>query len=151
MIRLLVLLAACSAPPAPTPADQLSWMVGSWSHTDNEIRTEETWLRAPDGDLLGTGHARGGRVLLFSEHLTILRDGDHLAYVAWPIDQQPVVFPLVHSGPAEVVFENTSHDFPQRIAYTRTDANTLAVQAKGTGEAGPRVESWTLTRVPPTP
>ena len=140
MIRLLVLLAACSSPPAPSAADQLSWLVGSWSHTDNDIRTEETWVRAPDGD-----------VLLFSEHLTILRDGDHLAYVAWPIDQQPVVFPLLHSGPASVVFENTAHDFPQRITYTRTDANTLAVQAHGTGEAGPREESWTLTRVPPAP
>lgn len=42
-----------------------------------------------------------------------------LAYVAKPHNQAEATFPAVKLEDGEVVFENPSHDFPQRIIYRR--------------------------------
>lgn len=162
MTRLVLttaLLGACAgSAPAPkqaapeqlrAPADELSFILGQWRMLDGPATVEERWVRAPDGTLLGSGRVTVQGMLGFSETLSVVRQGDTLIYTAWPAGQDPVPFHRVTNAPNDVTFENPSHDFPQRIRYQRKDDTTLVATAEGQDEKGPKVETWTLTRVLP--
>lgn len=152
LIPLLLALAACGAPPPPVPAaTELGWLVGTWTTTDGDLTTTERWAPLPDGALLGSGYLGGEQVLVFAEALAIVDGPDGRALVAWPSRQAPTAFPLVLQGPDEVAFENPAHDFPRRIAYRRTDPDTLEVTASGTRSGAPHEERWTLSRALPAP
>jgi len=73
----------------------------------------------------------GGRTV---EHeFVVLRettDGG-LVYAAHPSGQAGAEFPLVRWSARELVFENTAHDFPQRIIYTLQDDDTLLAAIEG--------------------
>jgi hypothetical protein len=47
-------------------------------------------------------------------------------YWASPDGRPPVAFRLSQSGPGRVVFDNPQHDYPQRIAYQRSDGGLVA-------------------------
>ena len=147
------LLAACSTPaaaPKPGPADELAWLIGRWQFADNPAITEERWVRAPDGDLIGSSRVLVEGMLGFSETLNITRQGDQLVYLAWPSGQDPVVFQRASGGATSVVFENPAHDFPSRISYT-LNGDKLEAKASGNKPSGPAEESWTLQRMPDRP
>ena len=61
---------------------------------------------------------KGERLVEFEFVLLRERDGT-LVYVAHPSGQPGGEFPLKHVDDDSVTFENTAHDFPQRIGYRR--------------------------------
>ena len=75
-------------------------------------------------------------------------DSAGLAYIAHPSGQASAVFHARYVGEREVVFENTAHDFPQRIGY-RLDASgrLLLAWIEGVGKSGPRRAEFPMTRV----
>lgn len=146
LVATLGLLVACggSAPPAPPrAADTLAFLVGGWSHDDGTTVVTERWRAAPDGDLLGHGTVRMGRVTGFSETLHVTRIDGALVYTAWPADQDPVAFRGSAEGADRVTFRNADHDFPREITYRR-EAEVLHVRATGVRDGAEHEETWTL-------
>ena len=47
-----------------------------------------------------------------------------------------------------VVFENASHDFPQRISYRKRGADSLIARTEGTVRGQPRAFEFAYTRTP---
>ncbi len=150
MHLLLALLTAFSAlspsvqPAAATLAD-LSWLAGSWTgKTASGIHMEEHWT-APNGNsMIGIHRDVGkGRTLVF-EFLRIEQQGDQIVYLSMPNGRSPATpFPLKEVSGTRVVFENPTHDFPQRIIYWK-DGNDLRARIEGTmnGKAGSQEWSW---------
>lgn len=127
------------APAAPATAESLAdigWLAGCWAAERSEPGTEEHWMRPAGGLMLGMSRTvRGGRAVEH-EFLAIREIAPgRLAYHAQPSGKPPAVFPLAHSGPFEVVFENPQHDFPQRILYRREGDRLFArIEGKRNGE-----------------
>jgi Domain of unknown function (DUF6265) len=70
---------------------------------------------------------RGGKLKEY-EFLALREVDGRLAYVAIPSRQRETAFALVRfkrNGAA--VFENSAHDFPQRIIYLRTERGITAM------------------------
>lgn len=148
-ILFATLVAGCTTPAPPTPTDDLGWLVGTWTHTDAAYPVTEAWHAQPDGSLLGLGWARGERTYVFAEAMAIQDGPDGRRYTAWPVDQQPVAFPFVAADGTHFEVSNPGHDFPQRLVYTRADMASLDVLAEGVdAEGAPRVERWSLSKVP---
>jgi hypothetical protein len=55
-----------------------------------------------------------------------------------------VAFPAVETGAARVTFENLSHDYPTRIAYSRS-GNRLTASISGPG--GANAQTWVYSKV----
>jgi Domain of unknown function (DUF6265) len=141
-----------AAPPSGTPADpaaqlaRLSWMTGGWASRDGEQWTEEHWLAARGGTMLGLHRdVRGGRTTAF-EFLRIEARPDGIVYLASPGGRPATAFRAVEVSEERVVFENKEHDFPQRILYWRSPG---ALHARVEGMQGGKAESmewrWTTT------
>ena len=80
------------------------------------------------------------------EFLRIEKRGDTLVYLAMPGGQPPTEFPLKSSDASEIVFENLSHDFPQRILYWRKGAQ-LCARVEGLMGGKESSEQWCWNRM----
>ena len=149
-IVVAALLLAAPTAPSGTSADLelLSWMVGGWASAEEGGSTEEHWLAARGGTMLGLHRdVKGGRTVGF-EFLRIEARPDGLFYLASPGGQPATPFKAVEVTADRAVFENQAHDFPQRILYWRAKG---ALHARIEGQQGGKEASmeWRWPSAPP--
>lgn len=149
MMRLLLTLAVVSSlsgggtEQASTPTlDALAWLAGSWVGTAQGIDMEEHWTVPKGSSMIGMHRDVGkGRTLGF-EFLRIEQQGGQIVYLSMPNGRSPATpFPLKEISGARVVFENATHDFPQRIVYWK-DGTDLRARIEGTTNGKAASEEW---------
>ena len=127
MIPLLTsLLLAASAGGDAARVEQVAWLQGCWQMSANGRVVEEQWMAPRGGVMLGMGRTvRDGKLVEYES--VVLREEDgKLAYEAHPSGQPSAVFLSKTLGESSVVFENPTHDYPQRVGYKRDGAALLA-------------------------
>ncbi len=72
------------------------------------------------------------------EFLRIVATDSGLTYIALPSGQRETAFAATIVSDTLVVFENPSHDFPQRIAYRRVGADAISARVSGLMNGGER-------------
>ena len=110
----------------PDGIQRVAWLHGCWEMATAQQTVEEQWMPPRGGSMLGMSRTlRGGT--LSEYELVVLREQDgQLAYVAHPSGQRSATFLSRTLGDTSVVFENLTHDFPQRIGYERKGDALLA-------------------------
>jgi hypothetical protein len=140
---LLLLGITLSAQTKPSIND-LSWLAGSWVGDAGGVRMEEHWTMPSGNSMVGMHRDVGkGRTMLF-EFLRIEQRGDQITYLSMPNGRSPATaFPLQELTGTRAVFENPTHDFPQRIIYWK-DGTDLRARIEGTmnGKAGSEEWRW---------
>jgi hypothetical protein len=96
--------------------------------------------------MLGVSRTVAGARTVAYEFLRIHQDGGRLTFTAKPSGQNEASFTLLKSGPREVVFENQTHDFPQRVSY-RLDNDILIGRIEGTQNGKSRSVDYPMRRV----
>jgi hypothetical protein len=136
-----VLLTALSADAeAQTGIGRVAWMAGCWRLAVEGRIVDEQWM-APSGDaMLGSSRTvKNGRLTAYE--LVVLRErGDALVFLAHPSGQPAGEFTSTSVDETSVLFENTQHDFPQRIGYRRRGDHLDAWIEGVVGGATRRVE-----------
>ena len=85
---------------------------------------------------------------LLEYELVVLRERDGVvAYEAHPSGQSPAIFPARTLTDSSAIFENPTHDFPQRIGYTRR-ADSLIAWIEGERDGRSRRVEFPYVRVP---
>lgn len=149
-MKLLIVLAVMGSlvgrvdQAAKPTINDLAWMAGSWSGTSRGgIEMEEHWTAPKGNSMIGVHRDVGkGRTMLF-EFLRIEQQGDQIVYLSMPQGRSPATpFPLKEVSGTRVVFENPTHDFPQRIIYWK-DGNDLRARIEGTMNGKPGSQEWT--------
>jgi hypothetical protein len=130
-----VLFVAAFAGPASAQVRALSWFSGCWERrsANGSSVIEEQWM-APRGEtMLGMARTvRGDTALVEYEHLRIFKRGGHAIYHAEPSGQAPADFEAKSVSDTLVVFENPTHDFPQRVIYRKRGMDSLLARIEGT-------------------
>lgn len=149
-MRLLIAVAVVaasltrSAQPVKPALNDLAWMAGSWVGTVQGVEMEEHWTAPKGGSMVGMHRdVAKGRTVSF-EFLRIEVQKDQVVYLSMPNGRSPATpFPLKDASGTRVVFENPTHDFPQRIIYWK-DGNDLRAGIEGTmkGKAGSEEWRW---------
>jgi hypothetical protein len=134
--------AALAAQGAKPSIADLSWMAGSWAGESRGIQMEEHWTAPKGNSMVGLHRDVGkGRTLLF-EFLRIEQQGDRIVYLSMPNGRSPATaFPLKEVSGTRVVFENPTHDFPQRIIYWK-DGSDLRARIEGSQNGKAAGEEW---------
>lgn len=123
---------AAIAQDAKPTVESLAWISGCWELNSNGRTTTERWGKATENLLLGTSQTTRGNKSVSFEYLRIMNTPQGFAYVAKPSNaKEETSFPIKTTGEKEVVFENLKHDFPQRIIYKQTKADTLSARIEG--------------------
>lgn len=123
--------------------EDVAWLAGCWSIVRADGFTEEFWRPPAGGAMLGVArNIRGDKMTEF-EFLSIREVDGKLSYVAIPSRQKETVFPLVKFTSSELVFENPTHDFPQRVIYRKVPDGLFA-RVEGTINGKLRGEDYSF-------
>jgi hypothetical protein len=119
----------CNSQSLTTKVDDISWLAGCWERLDpnSGLQISEQWMKPAGGTMFGTGRTvKNGKTVDY-EFTRIEQRADGLFYVARPAtNKEDTDFKLLRSAKFEVVFENPTHDFPQRVMYRREGENLFA-------------------------
>jgi hypothetical protein len=143
-IRILTQLAAlaCSFGLHAQEIDKLAWMTGTWTQNKEGETVQESWL-GPRGKMMAavnlTTSAKRGASF---EFLRIVDTPTGLAYLASPGGKTPVEFKVKELGDKRVVFENLTHDFPQRVMYWLEPDGAMKARIEGTVQGKARGMEW---------
>jgi hypothetical protein len=117
------------------PVDALGWMSGCWEQSTPRATTREHWSRPAGGAMMGVSFTvrktPEGDAAAGYEFLRIHQREGKVFYTALPSGQALTDFGMKSTAARSVTFENLQHDFPQRIAYSGTGADSLVVRVEG--------------------
>lgn len=127
--------------------DRVAWLQGCWESVSPQRTVEEQWMSPRGRSMIGVGRTvRADRLVEYE--LVVLREQDgQLAYEAHPSGQPSAVFLSRTVTDAEVVFENPTHDFPQRVGYRRDGPDALLAWIEGTRNGQARRVEFPYRRV----
>ena len=111
---------------------RVAWLQGCWAVVSPELTIEEHWMAPRGTSMVGVGRTVRGDTLVEYELVLVREQGDQLAYEAHPAGQPAAVFLSREVSDSSVLFENLQHDFPQRIGYSRSGADSLLAWIEGT-------------------
>lgn len=148
---LLIVLALClTVVPAGAAAiiDDLAWLAGSWASEDGEPGSGEVWTTPAGGTMLGSSRTvRNGKTTAYEFILIRQTDDQGLEYVARPSGQTGATFTMVELTGQRVVFENASHDFPQRVIYQLEKDGRLDARIEGQLDGEFRSVAFPMRRI----
>lgn len=147
-VTMIVLPCFSFAQSAKPAIESLNWIAGCWEQNDaakNRFGAEQ-WMKPAGGSMIGMSRTvRNGKTAGF-EFLRIVEDVSGIHYISKPSEnKEETSFKLVKFNPSEVVFENSAHDFPQRIIY-RLDKANLFARIEGNNNGKPMGIDFPMTR-----
>ncbi len=138
-VAIFVLYNPAFGQEAKPTIESLSWISGCWEQNDAVKKRfgAEQWMKPSGGSMIGMSRTvRNGKMTGF-EFLRIVQDDTGIYYISKPSEnKEETSFKLIKSGVNEVVFENPTHDFPQRIIYRLEKTNLFArIEGNNNGKA----------------
>ena len=133
-----------SAEPVAPSFDlcRLAWLAGAWTGTQAGVEMEELWLPPKGGALVGMHRdVQNGRMVSW-EFFRIATNDSGTFYFTSPRSAPPTLFRLVQMDDKRVVFENATHDFPQRIMYWLEADGVMTARIEGTVAGKLRGMQW---------
>jgi hypothetical protein len=109
---------------------KLQWLTGKWVRTNSSVGQSgyETWKKVSDLKLSGKGITLKGKEVIFTENLElIVKENDIFYVVTVSGEPKPVYFKLTAITDHGFTCENPKHDFPKKIAYSRSGNHVKAV------------------------
>lgn len=110
---------------------RLNWLAGTWQFAKDGRVVTEVWMAPEAKTMLGMSRTVAAGTTREYEFLIVREEVDRIVYVAKPSDQAEATFVLRSMSDVEAVFENPSHDFPQRISYRLNADGTLLAAIEG--------------------
>jgi hypothetical protein len=144
-VFLFVLVANVALAQQPPRVASLDWMAGTWTQTKGDETVSEAWLGPGNGLMVAVNLTTRGANRKTFEFLRISETAEGFSYFASPGGRAPVEFKLKEQADRRVVFENSGHDFPQRILYSR-DGDILVARIEGAIGGRERSQEWRFTR-----
>jgi hypothetical protein len=128
MLMKMLLLLLVPLAWAETNVQALGWIAGCWEmrNPSGTFSIEEMWTKPAGETMLGVGRTIRNGKTIFNEFLRIGVEAGKLTYFARIGTKDATQFPLLKMSDSEVVFENPTHDFPQRIVYRKTPDGMFA-------------------------
>ena len=135
LVLSVLALAPAAAQVGKPKLSDLKWISGCWEINKPERKSliSEQWM-APEGNaMMGMSRTvRAGKMTGY-EFLRIVEDDNGIHYISKPHqNKDETAFKLVKWTPNHATFENSAHDFPQRIIYELTKPDALSARIEGT-------------------
>ena len=127
---------------------KVNWLIGNWENSSDQGLLTEVWIQKNDSTLSGTSFFIKGKDTLHHETIELIQINEQLKYIPTVPSQnngQPITFnQVVSEDEKTIIFENTKHDYPQKIVYKILDAKHLSVTISGIQQGKPSKESYVM-------
>ena len=138
-----------TAPKLPL-ISKAAWVIGAWQQLTDKGYTIEVWKKQSDTDFAGISYFVKGKDTLSAETIRLVQRDTSLFYIPTVKDQnegKPVAFKLSSITEQQMVFDNTGHDFPQRITYRSVTKDSLYPEISGVLNGLSQAVPFPMTRM----
>lgn len=126
-----------------------SFLIGNWEHRSLEGTLTETWTKVNDSTYHGEAYFIKEDDTLHHEQISLSQQGTVLTYspvVKGQNNGKPVRFNLTDSQGKGLIFENPSHNYPQKISYTMLK-DSLVAEISGQQQGKQSKERFVMGKV----
>jgi len=133
----------------PNKMAKAKWLIGSWVHTNPEDEMIENWRKVNDSLLYGERYQIVNKTdTYFADEIRLIPKKGNLAYIVTggQYGRKPVRLDLTSSTESQLVFENPSHGFPNKVVYNKIMNDSLTVEISGTRNRKHAIELIAMKR-----
>ena len=148
--KVAFLIAMAIMPVAALPATiaDLAWLSGCWAAANQEAGSGEQWMAPAGRTMLGKNRTvRDAKTVAFEFMRIVEQDEGGLVFIASPSGQSTASFAMLSLNDRKVIFENPSHDFPQRIIYRLISDEDLLGRIEGTINGTERAVDFPMKKI----
>ena len=148
---LMLIIVSCNG-DKPVKTRQLAkaeWLVGTWENKSSNGDLTEAWQKENDSVFKGQSYFIKGKDTIHSETIVLSENKGQVTFsptVKGQNNNRPVDFKLISATGTQFVFENKTHDFPQKITYTKVTNDSLIAQISGMQKGKPIAEEFSMKR-----
>ena len=125
------------------------WLIGTWENNSQDGVLTENWQKVNDRTFSATSYFIKNDDTLHSEKITLSQHSEMLMYSATVNGQnndKAIDFGSTTTTENKLVFENPSHDYPQKITYTKNANNTLTAEISGNLQGKMTTEKFVMSK-----
>ncbi len=130
--------------------ENANWLIGTWENKTQRGSIYETWRQINYNEFSGKSYRVEGQDTIFFETIRLIQEQDSLFYLPMVKGQNnglPVRFTIKTILENKLIFENTKHEFPQFITYTRIGTDSLVAVISGTKNGQERQQTFPMKLV----
>lgn len=129
-----------------------NWLLGSWRNTTARMDAQEHWKKVDATVYEAESFILVQNDTVFHEHVDLVKTSkgwDYIVSVRGQNKEKPVSFSSTYIGKDSLVFENSKHDFPNRIVYKKITADSLVATIFGTQNGKATSEIFPFKKIKP--
>ena len=130
--------------------EKMNWLLGNWENEMPEGVLPETWTKENDSTFSGTTYfIINKKDTVHSEAIILKQLNDELIYrptVKGQNNDEPVDFKLSSESENSFSFENTKHDYPQKIVYKKVNETNMVATISGMQQGKQSTESYPMKK-----
>jgi len=126
------------------------WLIGTWENKTRKGSIFETWTKVGNNEFSGKSYIVKDKETIVFENIRLVQENKKLFYIPVVKNQNdglPIRFAAKTISENQLVFENPQHDFPQIIAYTKINSDSLIAEISGTKNGQKRKQTFPMKRV----
>lgn len=142
-------LLSCKNEALDQKLNPAKWILGRWEQQTDKGLLSETWEQKNDSLFVGRCYFINESDTLHNETILLEQRGDSITYSALILGEnnnKAVPFTLTTADTNSLVFENPTHDYPQKIAYQKQGKNGLVVTISGKFQGKNKVNKYPMTQ-----
>lgn len=146
----ILMFASCKKSEEATKIKDADWLLGVWENKSLEGNLTETWLKVNDSTFQAFSYFVNEKDTIHFETIILLQKGQKLTYTAAVKGQnndKPISFKMVSRTDKQLIFENLTHDYPQKITYIHKNKNTLMTRISGIQQGKASSEEFSMKKI----
>lgn len=130
--------------------EKAKWFIGAWENVTEESVSTEIWKQQNDSTLTAESFTLEEKDTVFYEKVELIERNDSLVYIVSVRNQnkeKPVSFYMTKSTDNQIIFENTKHDFPNKIEYNKISNDSIFAKIYGTDDGKEITVDFPMKRI----
>lgn len=126
------------------------FILGNWEMVTQDGHLKELWEKQNDSLYKGQSYFIKATDTIHFEQIQLEQKGEILTYttvIKGQNEDKPIVFTLLDHKENEVVFENKTNDYPQKITYAKTPNGNLTTEISGAQVGKPSSEKYEMKKI----
>ncbi|MDK1311066.1 DUF6265 family protein [Pseudoalteromonas ardens] len=123
--------------------NSMNWLLGNWHSENSKLKFNESWSQVSEKTFEGYGQTYSivKSKVVSAETLRLVEMSGEVFYLAKVASNTlPTAFKLISCADDSVVFENSRHDFPNKIRYQLNKDKNITVFVSGEDGKGFSIE-----------
>lgn len=130
--------------------NEAAWLLGKWENQTESGKSIEFWRKINDSLYRSESYIIENNDTISYEQIDLIKKNNALEFIPTVKGQNhdsAIVFKQIQGNKNQLIFEDPSHDFPQKISYTQYGSDSLYAEISGNLNGKPNAIGFPYKKV----